>query len=104
MSICVIIVLGILTLIFGSRLLVTVLVSGLMGWLLCDIDVDKEYTWYSGIWHGIFFVPNFIRFLVWDTSYKAELYTTGYNIWYWIFSIVTTVSYIFGGGSRNRQY
>lgn len=104
MSICVIIVLGILTLIFGSRLLVTVLVSGLMGWLLCDIDVDKEYTWYSGIWHGIFFVPNFIRYLVWDAPYKAELYTIGYNIWYWIFSIVTTISYIFGGGSLNRQY
>ena len=104
MTIGVIIVLGILTFFFGSKPLVAILVAGLIGWLLCDIDVEKEYTWYSGIWQGIFFVPNFIRHLVWDTPYKAEIYTTAYNVWYWIFSISSTIGYVFGGGRPNRKY
>lgn len=104
MTIGVIIVLGIITLIFGSRPLITILVAGFLGWLLCDIDIDKEYSWYSGIWQGSFFVPNFIRHLVWGTPYKAELFTTGYNIWYWILSITSTIGYIFGGSRPNRNY
>lgn len=97
MTIVVIIVLGLLTFFFGLRPLIYVLVSGLIGWLLCDIDVEKVYTWYSGIWHGFFFVPNFIRHLVWDSPYKAEFYTTAYNIFYWIVSIISTFDFIFGG-------
>ena len=104
MTIGVIIVLGILAFFFGSRPLITIIVAGLIGWLLCDIDIEKEYTWYSGIWQGLFFVPNFIRHLVWDTPYKAELYTTAYNVFYWIFSILSTLGYIFGGGRPNRDY
>ena len=42
--------------------------------------------------------------LVWDTPYKAELYTTAYNVFYWIFSILSTLGYIFGGGRPNRDY
>ena len=45
------------------RLIITVLVYSFFGWLLCDIDPDKEYSWYSGIWHGLFFVAFFIGFL-----------------------------------------
>ena len=97
MTIVVIIVLGLLTFFFGLRPLIYVLVSGLIGWLLCDIDVEKVYTWYSGIWHGLFFVPNFIRHLVWNSPYKAEFYTTAYNIFYWIVSIISTFDFIFGG-------
>lgn len=103
MTIGVIIVLVILTIIFGPRIFFTILTAGIIGWLLCDIDVEKEYTWYSGIWQGMFFVPNYIRHLVWDTPYKAELYTTAYNVWYWIFSIWSTISYLFGGGRPNRD-
>jgi hypothetical protein len=72
-------VLVVLTIIFGSRIIITVLVAGLFGWLLCDINPDKNYIWYSGIWHGIFFVPNYIRHLVWNTPFKAEIYTSAYN-------------------------
>ena len=32
----------------------------LAAWL-CDIEPDKTYTWYSGIWHGLFCIPNWIR-------------------------------------------
>lgn len=104
MSFIVIVVLGVLTFLFGPRILITVLVFGFFGWLLCDIDVEKDYSWYSGIWHGLFFVPNFIRHLVWDTPFKAEAYTAGYNFWYWVLSIVTTIGYIFGGGQPRRRY
>ena len=89
MTIGVIIVLGILTFFFGSKPLVTILVAGLIGWLLCDIDVEKEYTWYSGIWHGMNFIGNFTRSIFTDAIYKADYYTTAYNIWYWIWSIAS---------------
>lgn len=85
---------------FGLRPWLAVLGAGLVGWLLCDINVAKEYTWYSGIWHGLFFAPNFIRHIVWDTPYKADIYTTAYNVWYWIFSILSTVSYFFNMKSK----
>lgn len=100
----VIIVLGILGFIFGPRPIIFVLVSGLIGWLLCDINIEKEYTWFYGIWHGIFFLPNYVRHLVWDTPFKADLYTTGYNVWYWIVSISSTLGYITGGANGRRDY
>ena len=73
-----------------------------LGWLLCDIEPDTEYTWYSGIWHGLFFVINFIRSLFTDALYKAEEYTSAYNVFHWIFSIISVISYIFSElfGSR----
>ncbi len=41
------------------RIAENLLVYVFLGWLLCDIDPNpnpnKEYTWYSGIWHGLFF-------------------------------------------------
>ena len=43
-----------------TRIFVFIFVSCFIGWLLCDIDPNKTYTWYSGIWHGMFFIPNFI--------------------------------------------
>lgn len=67
-----------------------------VGWLLCDIHPGETYSWYSGIWHGCFIVPNFIRSLFGDVLYKADFYTTAYNIFYWIFSIITVLSFIFG--------
>ena len=66
------------------RFLITVLVYCFFGWLLCDIDPGKEYTWYSGIWHGLFFVVNLIRSWFTDALYKAEytqqltMYSTGF--------------------------
>lgn len=80
-----------------TRLLILVLTASFLGWLLCDINPDKYYTWYSGIWHGIFFVPNFIRSLFFHAEYKAVDYSTGYNVFYWIFAIGSTFSFFFGG-------
>lgn len=86
------------------RIVITILVYSFLGWLLCDINPNKEYGWLSGIWHGIFFIANWIRSLFWDSFYKAECYTTAYNVFYWIFSLISVFSFIFGGSSRSNRY
>lgn len=84
------------------RLTIYILVSYFIGWLLCDINPDETYTWYSGIWHGMFFVPNLIRSWFSDALYKAENYTPAYNVFWWIFTIVDVFVNLFG--SSRRQY
>lgn len=91
---------GVIYFLFGMRLIIFVVVSCLLSWWLCDIEPMKEYTWYSGIWHGIFFVGNFIRSLFSHALYKADFYTTGYNIWWWIATIHSVGGVIFGGCRR----
>ena len=81
------------------RIAITLIVYSLLGWAFCDIDPDKTYSWYSGIWHGLFFVANWIRSWFGDALYKAESYTTAYNVFYWIFSILSVLG-LFGGSSR----
>ncbi len=61
------------------RILITVIVYCLFAWLLCDIDPNKCYSWLSGIWHGLFFIPNLIRSWFGDSIYKANHYITTYN-------------------------
>ena len=58
---------------------------------ICYINPDKTYTWYSGIWHGLFVIPHWILSWFFDDIYcKAPNSTTAYSIWWWI-------SFIFGG-------
>ena len=61
------------------RIIITVLVYGLLGWLFCDIDPNKTYYWYSGIWHGLFFFINWIRHFFWDCEFKAVHFTAAYK-------------------------
>ena len=84
------------------RILISILMCCFLGWLLCDISPNKEYTWYSGIWHGMFFLINFVRSWFTDALYKAEIYTTAYNVFYWIFSILSVSGVLFGGAGRRR--
>jgi len=52
---------------------------------LSDIDPLMEYNWYDGFMHGILAIPNWIySFFDHDVLCKAQLYTTGYNVWWWI--------------------
>lgn len=71
---------------------------------LCDISCEETYTWYSGLWHGLFFVPNLLR----HAAYKAEFYTAAYNVWWWIGTIISSLSWVSTflgfGGSRSRDY
>lgn len=84
------------------RLLITILIYCFLGWLLCDINPNETYTWYSGIWQGIFFIPNLIRSWFSDALFKAEHYTAAYNVFYWIFATMSVISLVTGGWtSRN---
>ena len=85
-----------------TRLLVWICVCCLLGRLLCNIDPYKCYNWYAGIRHGMFIVPNFIRYLF-DHSVcvKAPCCTTAYNVLYWIFGVPSILSTLFGG-TRKR--
>uniref|UniRef100_UPI003077603C hypothetical protein n=1 Tax=Segatella sp. TaxID=2974253 RepID=UPI003077603C len=66
---------------------------------------NKTYTWYSGIWHGMFFIPNFIRSCIGDALYKANEYTTAYNVWWWITTVGAVGSTVFGyWGNRRSGY
>lgn len=66
-------------------------------WWLCDINSAEHYEWLSGIWHGVMFVPNWLRGAFCDgVLYKAVDYSTGYNIAWWIFCVVSCLGAIVG--------
>ena len=76
----------------GCLPLIEMVVSMGLSYFVCDISPDETYSWYAGIWHGIFFLPNWM----WngfndDILYKANSYTAAYNFWWWFFSIITTL-------------
>jgi hypothetical protein len=67
---------------------------------ICIINPTKNYTWYSGIWHGIFAIPNWI--ISWfssDIYCKAPLSTFAYSVFWWLSLIFIGLS-IFGGSRR----
>jgi len=71
---------------------------------ICYINPSITYTWYSGIWHGIFVIPHWIMSWFSDDIYcKAPNGTTAYSICWWISFVFGGLS-ILGGGSRNRNY
>ncbi len=70
------------------------LLSCLVAYYLCDVQSDIEYTWYSGIWHGIFLIPNFILSLFLDDIIvKANITTSGYTFFWWA-TIILYNSYL----------
>lgn len=84
-------------------LLLPISVGCLITAFLCNINPEETYFWYSGIWHGIFFIPNLImHFLNSDILFKANHYTLAYNVWWWISSIscLGSIFGILGGGRR----
>ena len=86
-----------------TRLCIYIAVMCLVGWLFCDISPEKTYSWYHGIWHGLFFIPNLIRSWFGDALYKANYYTDAYNVWWWITTIMSCIGTVFGGG-RKEDY
>lgn len=71
--------------------LVELVICMVVSCFLCDIDPNLTYSWYAGIWHGLFFLPNWMWSGFGDTLYKAEYYTDAYNIFWWLFSILSTL-------------
>ena len=65
------------------------------------INPEKTYSWYSGIWHGIFVIPNWVVSWFADDVYcKAPSSTTAYSIWWWISFIFMGLGMLGGGNSR----
>ena len=75
----------------GCLPLIELVISMGISYIFCDISPDVTYTWYSGIWHGLFFLPNWMWNGFKETLYKAEDYTNAYNVFWWIFSIGSTL-------------
>lgn len=70
---------------------------------ICSISPNKTYKWYSGIWHGIFVIPNWILSWFFDGIYcKAPLRTSAYHVWWWISFIFIGLS-IFGGRKNHSN-
>jgi hypothetical protein len=70
---------------------------------ICYINPDITYSWYSGIWHGLFVIPHWIVSWFSDDIYcKAPNSTTAYGVWWWITLIFSSLS-ILGGASSNRN-
>lgn len=60
-----------------------------LAYFFCNIDASDSYSWISGIWHGLFIVPNFILHMFSDDIlYFAEYHTTAYTIFYWLTAIL----------------
>ena len=52
-----------------------------IAWLICNIEASDTYSWISGVFHGLFIVPNFVRHLFNNNIlYFAEYHTTAYTI------------------------
>ena len=63
---------------------------------LCNIDPQEEYSWIFGIWHGLFYLPNYIRALFSpEISYTAVHCSTMYKVFYTI-TIIPQVPIIIG--------
>lgn len=59
--------------------------------LLCNINPDESYSWISGIWHGLFVIPNYARSVLSpEILYKAVEFTSLYNIFWWIAVVLQT--------------
>lgn len=55
----------------------------------CNIHAEESYSWLSGIWHGIFVIPNYCRHLLYpEVLFKACDITTMYNIFWWICLVI----------------
>lgn len=86
----VLVLLTILAFMGGCLPLVELVISMVLSHFVCDISPETAYTWYSGIWHGLFFLPNWMWNGINGSLYKAENYTTAYNVLWWIFTISST--------------
>lgn len=80
------------------------LVFCLLSTKISYINPDKTYSWYSGIWHGIFVIPHWVVSWFTDEVYcKAPNSSTAYSIWWWISFIFIGLGML-GGGNRRREY
>lgn len=67
--------------------------------ILCfifPIKPDVTYVWWEGMFHGSWFLSNWIISLFSDNWLcKAPMHTNAYNTWWWIFAIWAIFCYIY---------
>ncbi len=77
--------------VFARNIVVFSLAVGigmLIAKIFCDIDPKENYSWISGIWHGMFSFPNYVRNLFnSEIVYKIENGSFMYNVFYAIIAI-----------------
>lgn len=77
------------------KIVVSVFIGCIAAYFLCDVQADIEYTWYSGIWHGLFLIPNLILSFLFDgILVKAEISTSGYTFFWWVTVIIQNSSLV----------
>ncbi len=75
------------------RFVIPTVVACLLAMWICDIEPGVKYRWLSGIWHGIFVVPNGIRHIISPkVLIMAEKGTEAYHIWFWICATATLLT------------
>lgn len=75
---------------------------------IAHVNPSKEYSWYVGIWHGLFAIPKWVVSWFTDGMYfKSANSGSGYSIFWWITFILVLLGAFGGGNSRrnnNRNY
>lgn len=68
-----------------------IIVFCIAAYYLASIDYSQVYSWYMGIWHAIFVVPNFLLHHCYDSDilYFAEEHTTAYSVFFWIIFVTS---------------
>lgn len=75
-----------------TKVIIPLLIGVILACWLCNIYDSETYSWLSGIWHGLFFMSNFIRnFINSDILFKAAHYTTIYDIYWWLISTMEVI-------------
>lgn len=72
--------------------IIAVVAYCLAAYFFCSINPEETYTWYSGLWHGLFWIPNLMMSLFSDSIYfKAPNCTTMYTILYYMSLIISSI-------------
>lgn len=63
--------------------------------LFVNINGTELYGWQAGLAHGLFFLPNLVRYLFdGDVLFKATNCTTGYHVAWWIVTVGSCIGWL----------
>lgn len=74
------------------NLLVKIVPWFVIAYFWCEVKPAEDYSWLYGIWHGSYFIPNWvISFFQDDRLCRAVEYTSSYGIFWWICAVLTSI-------------
>lgn len=64
---------------------------------LSHIDANEEYSWYMGIWHAVFIIPNLLLHFCYDSNilFFAKEHTSAYALFFWVIFVIFGIPAIF---------